>query len=465
LQTADIVQFVCSFVQGIVSFGIFGACVFLIGIDLARSISAPVLRRIEGRFFRQLVQALALDQRVDSPSSWAALTPAALVATMGWATILLVNPPRAFVIGHVMFLSYLPVTLIALQFLGVSFLLHSVPGHSRALKYWLAIVGCELLPAASFATSTTLAVVRCGTYFILPLLIGGSFEFPVDSHRAKRVLTLYRYIMSVSAPTATSYVVFFALTMSGVGLPLLVVARFYVLAMMSRKAILFLRAFDASAAITFSEAIAPAVIGRMQITGVVHSSQPRLQLERQVNILWQSRWWVLPDVAWKDWVKRAVGSAPGVIIDTRGGGDSLQWEIDTARAALPASRLCLIVHNGDERFAGLSGERLIRVMPGSDLEDTMLHIRIEIDAWIRSAIIPPLVQQRRNWLDAGLASILPLPIALPTNRKSFWRTAFAFMVVTSFVLIYRQISKPLSPAQIDVIRQLACGRDLLLLPF
>lgn len=242
-------------------------------------------------------------------------------------------------------------------FLGAGALLagwfaHSVPGHRRARKYALVLVGATLLSTYPFSAgdapfgplalgfvAAQVAVLLAATAYATLVLRP---DAPLEGASGAAAHRWYRRLTIIQGADVGSLALWAALSFTGLG-SAYVVLRYAAKEKLLQRPYLYLRSFDQrTGPRVFAELIGPALTRRGPFFGLVHAAQPQSTLQAGVPLLWSSNFSIVGNDHWREWVLDAMDRAKGVILDTTGDTPGLQWEIEQALARVPHERLLVL---------------------------------------------------------------------------------------------------------------------------
>jgi hypothetical protein len=293
-----------------------------------------------------------------------------------------------------------------------AWVLHTLPGHSRNMKYILILFGSSLMGAItsggkSPATMTLVFVAVTAVAHLIgaiaclallkpdaPLIAGD-----VSSGRSLR---LHRVVTVIQGSDTKSIVLWFMATLLQLA-PFFLYVRWCVKARVSRHSVVYLRSFHfEDAGKVFGQVVTPAVHRSMAVTGLVHMTQPNDSLQKEVPILWRSNFATIADDNWKEWVEHHVGRAIAVVIDASVTTGSVQWELEKVSALLPTDRI-LVMYQEGRAPPQVSGTKVL----GYELSVVGIEkARNELAAWSSRALssfdeavqLPPQVSAPRRQL-------------------------------------------------------------------
>jgi hypothetical protein len=119
--------------------------------------------------------------------------------------------------------------------------------------------------------------------------------------------------------------------------------RFFCGEALSRRPIVYLRAFSQSAVFrTFHNVLSPALASKHVLIGLTPSKERKQLIKTRLGLSVASLY-VVPDEVWQAWVQRELGRAYGVVVDLTVPTDNLAWELaETEKMCRPEQVIRLV---------------------------------------------------------------------------------------------------------------------------
>lgn len=362
----------------------------------------------------------------------------ALIATVVGAPLLL-----ASILGlALVFRDQRAATVLGLSFylsaggILAAWLIHSLPGHKRNAKYALFYLSTQTLSGIMLVASLSRSPSDEFAIFFGLFFVGGTLfnvicalvclklfrpDAPLTDgdDTAARALKWYRRVTWFQGSDLESAVVmafFNVIGLSGVYLMI----RWCAKARVGRHSIVYLRSFHyEDAGQVFGGVVTPALFRMAPSTGLVHLTQSAAALDKDVPLLWRSSFATINDANWQPWVERHLERALAVVLDVSVMSQSVEWEVATVRAKLPAERI-IVLHRSDVAAPTLPGIQVLAYDASS--KDGVMKARLGLAQWAAGAltsavgktIAPPVAAERPRY-QLPILAFLILALGLPIS--------------------------------------------------
>jgi len=314
---------------------------------------------------------------------------------------------------------------------------HTVPGHSRGLKYVLVQVGTLLLGVGLSTSDDAVAPGFVLGYLALTWTATGAGlvvalavirpDTPLEGASGRAAHHWYRRLTFIQGADVGSILGYALLNLCGL-VPAYLLIRYAAKAKLQQRPFLYLRSFRHEAAPrVFAEIVGPALMRRGTFVGLVHASQTQSSLQSGVPLLWAASFATVGDDRWQEWVLDAMSRAKGVVLDISGDTPGLRWEIEQARQRVAPARILVL-----------------RDRPGPALAPGVTDVVYDLDGGTDAARAEVAAFGARVNED-GFGVVDPAPRAFTTRRRLFggFDIALAFsgllllLTVPSILFVWR----------------------------
>ncbi len=258
-----------------------------------------------------------------------------------------------------------PCYLVGYGLLALAMACHYIPGSSRRLKYELlglalsvfAVPGTLADPVshatilgrdASFIFGFYTANYLGQTWFfvVAGLIFGQLLWAGKEATSARRASFLYRRTLQLKVLPAVMIGLAPLFPAGGAFISgFISLVAIYLIGQRSlENPILYLRSFhDHNTPVVLAKIVMPAAVRFAPVIATAHALQPPEELYRKTNFLTAARLQLLPDSAWQEWILATLPRCRAVLVDVSVSSGSLVWELEHARAVLPAEKIVVLV--------------------------------------------------------------------------------------------------------------------------
>lgn len=314
------------------------------------------------------------------PLRWSLALQIALApfVAFGMAPRLLANPQ----LYRLSFVA--PCYLLGYAMLVLAVALHYIPGTSRRLKYELLAAAFTVLavpgilvdpwtqadiigqdPATMLGGFYGLFLAQT-VYFVLAGVVVRRLLRAKGNAAERRASTLHRLTQRFKAilPLLVGLVPTLPVG-SGLGCGFAFLVACYLIGEKAlERPILYLRSYhDHNTSLVLAKIVLPMAVRFAPVLATAHALQPPEELYRRANSLISVRLKLLPNAAWQEWILAVLPRCQAVLIDVSVASASLLWELEHARAVLPAERI-IVMAQEEAPHLDLPGVTILRYRLG-----------------------------------------------------------------------------------------------------